>query len=226
MALCSKPRRAGASRAHHRVAGLRLYIRYTSRLSAGSRIRLDHGLQFFHRPAYSGSSARARERLQHPAPPSLDRPACGSPGNLVVCPGRRSTPADWGAGGGFTAVEPLALVRALTSILRLRHETPDDFNSLARRSPGGRFSEAELINHWLTSAGLFCSRHERGHSLLCALREQTFDALVLDWTVPEMTGVDVLKHVRCTLQSSVPVLFISGRNGESGHRGSTETGRR
>ncbi len=75
-------------------------------------------------------------------------------------------------------------------------------------------SEAELISHWLTSAGLFCSRHERGHSLLCALREQTFDALVLDWTLPEMTGVDVLKHVRGTLQSSVPILFVSGRNGE------------
>jgi hypothetical protein len=47
LALCSKPRGAGASRAHHCVAGIRLYFRYTSRLSAGSRIRLDHGLHFF-----------------------------------------------------------------------------------------------------------------------------------------------------------------------------------
>jgi DNA-binding response OmpR family regulator len=75
-------------------------------------------------------------------------------------------------------------------------------------------SQAELISHWLTSAGLFCSRYERGHGLICTLRKESFDALVLDWNLPELNGLDVLKHVRGTLRSSVPVLFVSARDRE------------
>jgi two-component system response regulator RegX3 len=75
-------------------------------------------------------------------------------------------------------------------------------------------SEAELISHWLTLAGLLCSRHERGHTLICALGKESFDALILDWNLPEISGIDVLKHVRGTLRSSVPVLFVSARDRE------------
>lgn len=76
-------------------------------------------------------------------------------------------------------------------------------------------SDAELLHHWLVSAGLVCSRHERGHTLLSALRRESFDALILDWNPPEINGVDILRHVRGRLQSSVPVLFVSGRNSEA-----------
>jgi DNA-binding response OmpR family regulator len=75
-------------------------------------------------------------------------------------------------------------------------------------------SQAEVISHWIMSAGFSCSRHERGHALICALREESFDALVLDWNLPDINGVDVLEHVRGTLRSAVPVLFVSARNGE------------
>jgi len=75
-------------------------------------------------------------------------------------------------------------------------------------------SQAELLSHWLASAGLSCSRYERGGSLLRALAQESFDVLVLDWGLPDIKGLDVLKHVRGVLQSSVPVIFVSARGCE------------
>jgi two-component system, OmpR family, response regulator RegX3 len=67
-------------------------------------------------------------------------------------------------------------------------------------------SQAELLSHWLASAGLSCSRYERGGSLLHALTQESFDALLLDWGLPDIKGLDV--------QSSVPVIFVSARGCE------------
>ena len=75
-------------------------------------------------------------------------------------------------------------------------------------------SQAELLSHWLASAGLSCRRYERGGSLLRALTQESFDVLVLDWGLPDIKGLDVLKHVRGVLQSSVPVIFVSARGCE------------
>jgi len=76
-------------------------------------------------------------------------------------------------------------------------------------------SHAELFAHWLATAGHFCSRHERGGTLTRALVQERFDVLVLDWTLPDMSGVDVIKHVRDTLGSSVPILLVSARDREA-----------
>jgi two-component system, OmpR family, response regulator RegX3 len=75
-------------------------------------------------------------------------------------------------------------------------------------------SQAELLSHWLVSAGLLCSRYERGGSLLHALTQESFDVLVLDWSLPDIKGLDVLKYVRGVLQSSVPIIFVSARGCE------------
>jgi len=76
-------------------------------------------------------------------------------------------------------------------------------------------AHAELLGHWLETAGYLCSRHERGGTLARALVQERFDVLVLDWTLPDMSGVDLLKHVRDTLRSSVPILFVSARGREA-----------
>jgi DNA-binding response OmpR family regulator len=56
---------------------------------------------------------------------------------------------------------------------------------------------------------VLCRRYDGGESLLRALSEESFDALVLDWRVPDMSGLRVLQQVRGVLQSSVPILFVS-----------------
>jgi two-component system response regulator RegX3 len=72
-------------------------------------------------------------------------------------------------------------------------------------------AQAELLCHCLASAGHLCSRHVHASTLVAAVRQERFDALVLDWTLPDINGIDVLKYVRGPLQSSVPVVFISDR---------------
>lgn len=54
------------------------------------------------------------------------------------------------------------------------------------------------------------SRHERGGTLTCALVQERFDVLVLNWTLPDVSGLDVIKHERDTLGSPVPILLVSG----------------
>ena len=43
-----------------------------------------------------------------------------------------------------------------------------------------------------------------------------FDALLLDWNVPDVSGIEVLSRVRRQLRSAVPVLLITGRTSEPG----------
>jgi two-component system, OmpR family, response regulator RegX3 len=75
-------------------------------------------------------------------------------------------------------------------------------------------SEAELLRHWLASAEFLCSRYNRGQSLLRALSQGGFDILVLDWTVPDMSGLRVLEQVRSILQFSITVVFVSAHDRE------------
>jgi len=76
-------------------------------------------------------------------------------------------------------------------------------------------SDAERLSDWLALAGHRCSRHARGQTLVRALRQESFDVLILDGNLPDMSGVGVLKQVRRDLQSSLPVLFVTSRDGES-----------
>lgn len=76
-------------------------------------------------------------------------------------------------------------------------------------------SHAESLGNWLAFAGHHCSRHAQGQTLVRALKHESFDVLILEGNLPDMSGVGVLKHVRCNLRSSVPVLFVTARDGES-----------
>ena len=76
-------------------------------------------------------------------------------------------------------------------------------------------SQADILLHWLSSAGFACSRYEHGQSLLHALRHESFDALVVDWSLADINGLEVLKQVRRTLRLSVPILLVSARANEA-----------
>lgn len=71
--------------------------------------------------------------------------------------------------------------------------------------------EAALVHHMLQGAGHACTLYGTGGALLAALRQQHFDLLVLDWTLPDMTGYEVINWVRANLSDQVLVLFLSNR---------------
>jgi len=76
-------------------------------------------------------------------------------------------------------------------------------------------SQMELITRWLEMAGHRAHSFERGEELLRALEKETFDALLLDWNVPDITGIEVLKRVRQQVGSRIPVLFSTARSDEA-----------
>jgi len=70
-------------------------------------------------------------------------------------------------------------------------------------------AQAAFAIEVLSAAGHGCHEFSKGRALVHALRRETFDLLVLDWGIPDMTGKDVLHHVRQTAPERLPVIFIT-----------------
>lgn len=75
-------------------------------------------------------------------------------------------------------------------------------------------AQAQVMREWLTSAGHVCHVFETSRPLLAALRRESFDLLLLDWQVPDLSGIEVLRRVRVDLGARVPVLFVTSRDAE------------
>ena len=75
-------------------------------------------------------------------------------------------------------------------------------------------NQAELLSHWLRSAGHQPRHFARGIDLVVSAQNETFDVLLLDWNVPGLSGMDVVERVRQRLKSAVPILFVTARTDE------------
>ena len=71
-----------------------------------------------------------------------------------------------------------------------------------------------LLSRWLENNGHKVHGFLRGNDLLKHARRESFDLVVLDWEVPDISGVDVLRWIRAELSKSVPVLFVTVRDTE------------
>jgi DNA-binding response OmpR family regulator len=69
--------------------------------------------------------------------------------------------------------------------------------------------QLELTCSVVTSMGYGCVPFSRGQELLRILRRDNFDLLLLDWDVPDLSGMEVLKWVRERSEVHIPVLFIT-----------------
>ncbi|WP_211453341.1 response regulator transcription factor [Collimonas antrihumi] len=75
-------------------------------------------------------------------------------------------------------------------------------------------SQTDLVCQVLTSSGHVCHPFQSGKEILNQLRRESYDMLVLDWQVPDLSGPEVLRWVREKLPKTIPVLFITSRSGE------------
>lgn len=76
-------------------------------------------------------------------------------------------------------------------------------------------SQLDLIKLTMEGLGHQCHGFEDGRSLLRALRQESYDLLILDWTLPDVSGPAVVKAVREELLSRVPILFVTNRREEA-----------
>lgn len=76
--------------------------------------------------------------------------------------------------------------------------------------------QADFIKSCLTAAGYTCTVFHTGKSLLTTLaKPHQFDLLILDWEVPDVSGLDVLHWIRDNQGYALPVLFLTSRTDEA-----------
>jgi two-component system response regulator RegX3 len=75
--------------------------------------------------------------------------------------------------------------------------------------------QADRISALLQSAGHNVYVFNRGRALLGQLRCDTYDLIVLDWEVPDLSGYGVLRAIREQLEMRTPVLFLTHRDSEA-----------
>ncbi|AGH83562.1 MULTISPECIES: response regulator transcription factor [Ralstonia solanacearum species complex] len=73
-------------------------------------------------------------------------------------------------------------------------------------------AQSELIREILVSSGYECASFSSGDAFVKALRDRTFDLLLLDWQLPDISGIQLVSWVRQTVGPALPVLFLTNRS--------------
>ncbi|MGB6242355.1 MAG: response regulator transcription factor [Castellaniella sp.] len=77
-------------------------------------------------------------------------------------------------------------------------------------------AQSTWLQHLLQQAGFGCETFDNGGNLLSALRTaHTFQLLLLDWELPGINGMEVLRWIRANLPGNIPVIFVTSRIQES-----------
>lgn len=74
--------------------------------------------------------------------------------------------------------------------------------------------QAEHVRLLLEAAGHTAHVYHRGRALLARLAHESYDLLVIDWEVPDVSGYDVLHRAREQLLTRTPILFLTHRDSE------------
>ncbi len=75
-------------------------------------------------------------------------------------------------------------------------------------------SALELIEKSICHIGHECHTFLNGELLIKSLRRESFDFLILDWELPDITGVEIIKRVRNDNKELIPILLLTNRRDE------------
>lgn len=75
--------------------------------------------------------------------------------------------------------------------------------------------QSQHVQSMICERGHSCDAFATGQAFLSSVLHSNYDLLVLDWQIPDMTGLDVLKNVRSQINWPVPVLFLTQRDSEA-----------
>ncbi|HYE45847.1 MAG TPA: response regulator transcription factor [Caulobacter sp.] len=71
--------------------------------------------------------------------------------------------------------------------------------------------QVEAITTVIDGAGYRSVAFTRAAALLSALRRETFDLLIVDWALPDRSGLDVIRWVRLNVDPPPPMLLVTSR---------------
>lgn len=75
-------------------------------------------------------------------------------------------------------------------------------------------SQAEVLKALLKSEGHQVEIFAEGRACMEALKSRSFDFFIIDWTLPDVGGDEVLKYIREHCGWDVPVIFCTARTTE------------
>lgn len=75
-------------------------------------------------------------------------------------------------------------------------------------------AQAKLLTQWLTEAGYEVFHRDTVSGFKSMLKEQPIDMALLDWQLPDATGVDALSWIRAQYEVHLPVVFSTQRDSE------------
>lgn len=75
--------------------------------------------------------------------------------------------------------------------------------------------QAQNVQAILAERGYECDSFPTAQSFLSSVLHRSYDLLILDWQIPDGTGVEVLESVRAQLNWPIPVIFLTQRDSES-----------
>ena len=74
--------------------------------------------------------------------------------------------------------------------------------------------QADLVKLWLEESGHVVQHFTSAKALLKEITKDSYDLVILDWVLPEMSGIEVLRWLRKNLDWHIPILFTTGRESE------------
>lgn len=72
----------------------------------------------------------------------------------------------------------------------------------------------ETVAALLRDAGFACVAFDGGRQLVRALHRETFDLFIIDWNLPDLSGLNVLEWIRNQIGAQPPVLLLTNRVSE------------
>lgn len=84
--------------------------------------------------------------------------------------------------------------------------------------------QADLVSLWLKDAGYVVYCFEEGAAFLRAVRRDSFDLYLLDWLLPDLSGIEVLARLRKEFKDSTPAIVTTVKDEERSIVDALETG--
>jgi len=75
--------------------------------------------------------------------------------------------------------------------------------------------QAKMVITWFEEFGYHFEHFTQAQVLLNRLKDQDFDVALLDWELPEMSGLEAIKLIRSKYHQNLPILFCSMRDTEA-----------
>jgi len=74
--------------------------------------------------------------------------------------------------------------------------------------------ELDLVRKTMLSIGHECHVYSKGEALLRALGRESFDLILLDWELPDISGPEIVEWIRTNIADPIPVLMLTNRSEE------------